>query len=62
MKKISLFDQDLLVRDFVCSSSKDVLYPSDVSLRLYIKMTDCCNAEPQRELLFSKFMIVSKKF
>lgn len=45
MKKISLFDQDLLVRDFVCSSSKDVLYPSDVSLRLYIKMTDCCNAD-----------------
>lgn len=44
MRKISLFDNEIFARDYVCGSSKDVAYPSDVTLRLYIKITDCCNA------------------
>lgn len=45
MKTINLFGHDIIVRDTLCSTNKDDLKKVDLSLRLYIKLTDACNAD-----------------
>lgn len=45
MKTINLFGHDIIVRDTLCSTNKDDLKKVDPSLRLYIKLTDACNAD-----------------
>lgn len=44
MKKIELFGHELIVRDSLCTTNTDVLKIVNPSLRLYIKLTDVCNA------------------
>jgi len=44
MRKIELFGEELLVRDSLCGPTKDSIYEVEPSLRLYIKLTDACNA------------------
>ena len=44
MQTINLFNQDLTVRDEVCTSSPIKSINGKPSLRLYIKLTDNCNA------------------
>ena len=45
MKTINLFGHDIIVRDTLCSTNKDDLKKVEPSLRLYIKLTDACNAD-----------------
>ena len=45
MKKILLFDNELVVKDYLCSSDPKLEIKSNPSLRLYIKITDGCNAD-----------------
>ena len=44
MKKITLFNEDLIVRDSLCGPTPESQYEVEPSLRLYIKLTDSCNA------------------
>lgn len=44
MEKIELFGHELIVRDSLCTTNTDVLKIVNPSLRLYIKLTDVCNA------------------
>lgn len=44
MEKIELFGHELIVRDSLCTTNPDVLKRVNPSLRLYIKLTDVCNA------------------
>lgn len=44
MKNIELFGQQLAVKDYICSSDKNVNIEAQPSLRLYVKVTDSCNA------------------
>lgn len=45
MKTINLFGHDIIVRDTLCSTNPEDLKVVDPSLRLYIKLTDACNAD-----------------
>lgn len=45
MKTINLFGHDIIVRDTLCSTNRDDLKKVEPSLRLYIKLTDACNAD-----------------
>jgi len=45
MKKILLFNTDLIVKDYYCSSSPELEHENSPALRLYIKITDFCNAD-----------------
>ena len=45
MKTINLFGHDILVRDTLCSTDPSKLKQVNPSLRLYIKLTDACNAD-----------------
>lgn len=45
MNKITLFNEELLVRDSLCGPTKESRYEVNPSLRLYIKLTDACNAK-----------------
>lgn len=45
MKTINLFGNDILVRDTLCSTDPSKLKQVNPSLRLYIKLTDACNAD-----------------
>ena len=42
MKKINIFDNDIYVKDFLCTSNKEIEKRCHPSLRLYIKVTDSC--------------------
>ena len=44
MKTINLFGHDLVVRDTLCTTNPDCPKEVTPSLRLYIKLTDACNA------------------
>ena len=44
MEKIKLFDTELIVKDYLCSNNPNVEVKTNPSLRLYIKITDNCNA------------------
>lgn len=44
MKKIKIFNQDIIVKDSFCTSHPKKIIKSNPSLRLYIKLTDCCLA------------------
>lgn len=44
MKKLSIFDQTITVKDYVCSDSPTKVVKVNPSLRLYIKLTDDCSA------------------
>lgn len=44
MKTIELFNQEVLVKDSLCGPSPDARWEVDPSLRLYVKVTDSCNA------------------
>lgn len=44
MKRIKIFDEELIVNDSLCGPTKDSKYLVEPSLRLYIKLTDACNA------------------
>ena len=43
MKKIEIFGKEIIVRDYICSSKKNETITTTPSLRLYLKVTDCCN-------------------
>jgi len=45
MEKINLFNNELIVKDYLCTSNPSVYQKSNPSLRLYIKLTDYCNAD-----------------
>ena len=45
MKTINLFGHDIIVRDTLCSTDPKDLKVVDPSLRLYIQLTDACNAD-----------------
>ena len=45
MKTINLFGHDIIARDTLCSTDPKDLKVVDPSLRLYIKLTDACNAD-----------------
>lgn len=45
MKKIELFNQEILVKDSLCGPTPKSRYEVEPSLRLYIKVTDYCNAD-----------------
>ncbi len=45
MKTINLFGHDIIVRDNLCSTDPSVVKQVNPSLRLYIKLTDACNAD-----------------
>ncbi len=45
MQTINLFGHDIIVRDTLCSTVKGDVKAANPSLRLYIKLTDACNAE-----------------
>lgn len=47
MKTITLFDEKLIVRDSLCGPTPQSKYEVEPSLRLYIKLTDSCNANCQ---------------
>ena len=44
MRKIELFNEELIVRDTLCGPSPTSIFKAEPSLRLYIKVTDYCNA------------------
>ena len=44
MDTINLFGEELIVRNSLCGPSKTSVYKVEPSLRLYIKLTDSCNA------------------
>lgn len=44
MKKIELFNQDILVKDSLCGPTQTSRFEVEPALRLYIKVTDYCNA------------------
>lgn len=45
MKTINLFGHDIIVRDTLCSTDPSKSIIVEPSLRLYIKLTDACNAD-----------------
>ena len=45
MKTINLFGHDIIARDTLCSTDPSKLKQVNPSLRLYIKLTDACNAD-----------------
>ncbi len=45
METIKLFDDELTVKDYFCSTNPNIEEKSSPSLRLYIKLTDSCNAD-----------------
>ena len=45
MKTINLFGHDIIVRDTLCSTNPSKSMIVNPSLRLYIKLTDACNAD-----------------
>ena len=45
MEKINLFANELIVKDYLCSSNPNSYVKANPSLRLYIKLTDYCNAD-----------------
>lgn len=45
MKKINLFNKEILVSDYLCSSTPEKKLKAQPSLRLYIKVNDECNAK-----------------
>lgn len=44
MRKIELFNQEILVKDSLCGPTPTSRFEAEPSLRLYIKVTDYCNA------------------
>lgn len=44
MKKIELFGQEILAKDSLCGPSPESRWEVEPSLRLYVKVTDSCNA------------------
>ena len=44
MKKIELFNEEIFVRDSLCGPTPTSRYEVEPALRLYIKVTDYCNA------------------
>ena len=44
MKTIELFDQEILVKDSLCGPTPESRWEVEPNLRLYIKVTDYCNA------------------
>lgn len=44
MKKIELFNHELLVKDSLCGPTPTSRYEVEPALRLYVKVTDYCNA------------------
>lgn len=44
MERINLFDNELIVKDFVCSNNPNNIIKTKPTLRLFIKLTDDCNA------------------
>ena len=45
MKKINIFDNELVVKDYLCTTQPSTYIKSKSSLRFYIKLTDYCNAD-----------------
>lgn len=45
MKKIELFNKEILVKDSLCGPTPTSRFEIDPALRLYIKITDYCNAD-----------------
>ena len=45
MKKIKLFNEELIVKDSLCGPSPTSRFEVEPALRLYIKVTDYCNAD-----------------
>lgn len=45
MKTIELFDQEILVKDSLCGPTPESRWEVEPNLRLYIKVTDSCNAD-----------------
>ena len=45
MKEVELFGKKVVVRDYLCSTDPNVIMDAIPSLRLYIKLTDFCNAD-----------------
>lgn len=45
MKTIKLFNQDILVKDSLCGPTPESRWEVEPNLRLYIKVTDSCNAD-----------------
>jgi len=45
MKKINLFDTELVVKDHLCTTDPNIEVKANPSLRLYVKLTDSCNAD-----------------
>ena len=45
MKKIKIFNEEILVYNALCSTNKDLVKETQPSLKLYIKLTDNCNAD-----------------
>ena len=45
MKEVELFGKKVVVRDYLCSTDPNVILDAIPSLRLYIKLTDFCNAD-----------------
>lgn len=45
MEKIKLFNEELIVKDYLCSDNPNIEVKSNPSLRLYIKITDSCTAD-----------------
>lgn len=45
MEKINIFNTDLVVKDYLCSTNTNVETKVKPSLRLYIKLTDSCTAD-----------------
>ena len=44
MEKLNIFDNELLVKDYVCCNNPNNMIKTRPSLRLFIKLTDDCNA------------------
>ena len=45
MEKINLFDAELIVKNHLCTTDPNIEVKANPSLRLYIKLTDSCNAD-----------------
>lgn len=45
MKNIELFGQEILVKDSLCGPTPESRYEVEPNLRLYVKVTDSCNAK-----------------
>ena len=45
MEKIKIFDNELIVKDHLCTTSPNIEEKGKPSLRLYVKLTDSCNAD-----------------